>query len=170
MLRVPRLDDADGAAEYLTDPDAMRFIGGETVARRDVPEVIERWLARWHADGFGHFAVERRDDGRFLGRVGVIVWDSGDWWPATLAEAGDRAELELGWAFASAHWGCGYATEAARAVRDWARRERGVERLVSLIHPDNVRSQRVARRLDAEPRETVTTREAGPAVIWLHPR
>jgi RimJ/RimL family protein N-acetyltransferase len=45
--------------------------------------------------------------------------------------------------FARAHWGNGYATEAARAVRNWAYAQGG-ESLISLIHPANVRSQRVA--------------------------
>jgi hypothetical protein len=39
-------------------------------------------------------------------------------------------------------WGYGYATEAAQAVKSWCHEERGIECLVSLIAPDNVRSQR----------------------------
>ena len=115
------------------------------------------------------FAIERRDDGRFLGRIGLIVWDTSEWRQATLAEAGDRAQPELGWALARAHWGCGYATEAALTVREWARRERGIERLISLIHPDNERSRSLARRLGAVPIETVTLFDSGPAEVWVHP-
>jgi RimJ/RimL family protein N-acetyltransferase len=169
VLRLPRLEDGDGAAELLGDPEAMRFLGGEAVPRDEVRAVLEKWIRRWETNGFGHFALERRDDGRFLGRVGLIVWDTAGWRRATLAEAGDRAQPELSWALARAYWGCGYATEAARAVRDWARREREIERLVSLIHPDNVRSQRVARRLEAEPSELVTLADSGAAVVWVHP-
>ena len=51
--------------------------------------------------------------------------------------AGTRREpeTELGWTLAREHWGNGYATEAARAARDWAYEERGVDRLISLIAP-----------------------------------
>jgi RimJ/RimL family protein N-acetyltransferase len=45
------------------------------------------------------------------------------------------------------HWGLGYATEAAAALRDWAFAERGLIRLISLIRPENVQSVRVAERI-----------------------
>jgi RimJ/RimL family protein N-acetyltransferase len=169
LLRVPRLEDAEAAAEQLGDPEVMRYLGGQTVPREDVPAVIERWLARWEANGFGHFAVERREEGRFLGRVGLIVWDTREWRHVTLAAAGAHAQPELGWAFARAHWGHGYATEAALAVREWARRERGLGRLISLIHEENDRSQRLARRLGCRPNGGVVLFDSGPAVVWVHP-
>jgi RimJ/RimL family protein N-acetyltransferase len=78
-------------------------------------------------------------------------------------------EREIGWALVRAHWGRGYATEAARAVRDWARAERGYDRLISLIDPANVASQRVAERLGARPTETVQLFDSGDAVVWVHP-
>jgi RimJ/RimL family protein N-acetyltransferase len=170
VLRVPRLDDANAFADYLADPEVMRFLGGETVPRDEVASVLGRWLGRWQANGVGPFAIERRDDGRVIGRAGIIVWDTGDWRNSTWADAGDDAQPELGWALGRAHWGFGYATEAALAVREWARRERGVGRLISLINPDNVRSQRVAERLGATRAETITLFDSGPAVVWVHPR
>jgi RimJ/RimL family protein N-acetyltransferase len=170
VLRPPRLADASGAAEYLTDPEVMRFLGGETVPRADVPEVVQKWLDRWEQNGLGHFVLERREDGRFLGRVGLVVWDTRTWRHTTLAEGGGHAQPELGWTLVRAHWGHGYATEAARAVRDWARRERRVDRLISLIAPHNLASQRVAQRLGAQPIETVTLFDSGDAVVWDHPR
>jgi RimJ/RimL family protein N-acetyltransferase len=170
VLRPPRLDDAAGAADYLADPEVMRYLGGETVPRAHAPSVVQNWLDRWEANGFGHFAIERREDGCFLGRVAIIVWDTREWRHTTLADAGEYAQPELGWTLARAHWGNGYATEAARAVRYWARRECRIERLISLIHPDNLRSQRVAQRLGAQPAETVTLFDSGPAVVWVHPQ
>jgi RimJ/RimL family protein N-acetyltransferase len=104
VLRLPRLEDAEAAAEQLADPEVMRYLGGRTVPREDVPAVIERWFGRWEANGFGHFAVERREDGR------------------------------------------------------------------SLIHEENLRSQRLARRLGCRSGETVTLFDSGsPAVVWVHP-
>jgi RimJ/RimL family protein N-acetyltransferase len=170
VLRVPRLDDAEAFSEYLADPEVMRFLGGETVQREDVPSVVRKWLGRWEANGVGPFAIERRDDGRVVGRAGIIVWDTRDWRNSTWTEAGEHAQPELGWALGRAHWGKGYATEAAGAVRDWAREERSVERLISLINPGNVKSQRVAERLGATPEETVKLFDDGPAVVWVHPR
>src|SRR5438105_56600 len=160
MLRLPRLDDAGGVLEVLSDLETMRFLGGVD-PELDPVRVVQGWLERWDANGFGHFSVVRRDDGRFLGRVGIIVWDTRDWRNTTLADAGEHAQPEIGWAFAREHWGRGYATEAARAVRDWARSDAGIGRLISLIHPDNAASRRVAERLGAEPTEPGTLLESG---------
>ncbi len=168
-LRLPTLDDAELVAEMLIDPAVMQFLGGEVVPREHVPEVLAKWLRRWDEDGIGPFVIERRSDGRFVGRAGLLVWDTRRWTHSTLAEAGGHAQPELGWALARVHWGVGYATEAARAVRDWARDERQIGRLISLIAPDNIASQRVAERLRATPTETVTLFDSGAAVAWAHP-
>ncbi len=147
----------------------MRFLGSEPMPLEDVPAVVEKWTERWERNGVGPFVLERRDDGRFLGRTGILVWDTRTWEHTWLAEAGEYAQPELGWALVRAQWGHGYATEAARAVRDWAHREGGFERLISLIAPGNVASRRVAERLGAVPAETVRLADSGPAVVWVHP-
>lgn len=170
VLRLPCLGDAPAAAELLTDPEVMRFLGGETVPREQAPDVVRKWLGRWERGGVGPFVIERREDGCFLGRSGLLVWDTRTWTHTTLADAGDHAQPELGWALARAHWGKGYATEAARAVRDWAHADRRIDRLISLIAPGNLASQRVARRLGASPAETVTLFDSDAAVVWVHPR
>ena len=102
------------------------------------------------------------------GRVGFIVWDARTWETSTYELAGAHAETELGWAILSRHWGHGYATEAALAAREWAR-QRGQERIVSLIEPRNVRSVRVADKLGAVPEQLVQT-DHGPTLVWVHPR
>src|SRR5438067_11497869 len=112
LLRKPRLEDAEAAREYLFDPEVMRFIGGVDPDPDPLP-VVERWLEGWEANGFGHFVLERREDGAFLGRIGVIVWDTRVWRHTTLADAGRHAQPELGWALVRKHWGRGYATEGA---------------------------------------------------------
>jgi RimJ/RimL family protein N-acetyltransferase len=168
VLRMPRLDDAPAAAELLGDPEVMRFLGGETVPAEDVVVVVQKWLDRWELNGVGPFVIERREDGRWVGRTGVLVWDSRTWTHASFAESGEYAQPEIGWALAREHWGNGYATEAAGAVRDWARRDRGFERLISLIAPDNMASLGVAERLGAQPAETVKLFDSGDAVVWVH--
>jgi RimJ/RimL family protein N-acetyltransferase len=66
--------------------------------------------------------------------------------PSYLAAVADREEL--GWRLSSVSWGRGYATEAALAARDDAFGRLGLPALISLIHPDNDRSRRVAEKLD----------------------
>ena len=95
--------------------------------------------------------------------------DGRGWTPSTWAKAGRHAQPELGWALIRAYWGHGYATEAAAAIRDWAREALSIDGLVSLISPDNIRSQRVAERLGAIPTEAVTPLDTRrKAVVWRH--
>jgi RimJ/RimL family protein N-acetyltransferase len=169
VLRMPRLDDAEGLLDFVGDDAVMRPIGSEPGGLEVAVEHLERWIARWNANGMGPFMVVLRDDGRILGRVGPLVWDERTWQNSTLADAGDHAQVELGWAIGRDHWGNGYATEAARAVRAWVYDERGVERLISLIDPANKRSERVAAKLGARPVETVQV-PSGTATLWVHPR
>jgi RimJ/RimL family protein N-acetyltransferase len=171
LLRLPVLEDAEPALALITDPVAMEFIGGVHPDAASDPEfVVRRWLERWDDNGCGPFSIVRREDGRWLGRTGLLVWDVRTWTQATFASAGEFAQPELGWGLAREHWGHGYATEAASAVRDWAYRERDFERLVSVIAPANVRSQRLAERLGAKPVKTIDLSDTGPAVVWEHPR
>ncbi len=106
----------------------------------DVEEGIVEWLERWERWGVGFCSVERKADRRVLGRVGFVRWNL-----ETSQTGGD--ETELGWVLAREHWGQGYATEAATALRDWAHDEKGLTRLISLIRPENVQSIYVAERI-----------------------
>ena len=164
VLRRPRPEDAPDLAVAYADPEVVRFMGdGSTATLTEVEEGIAEWLDRWESWGMSLCSLERREDGRVVGRAGFLRWD-----PETWQVGGD--ETELGWLLAREHWGQGYATEAVLAVREWAYAERGIERLVSLIAPANVRSQRLAERLGATPGETVELFDGGPHVAWEHPR
>jgi RimJ/RimL family protein N-acetyltransferase len=84
--------------------------------------------------GFGFWAVERKSDGAFVGRVGL--WNP-EGWPG----------LEVGWTLGRKYWGNGYATEAARAAMDHAFRTLDIPKLISVVNIENAPSQRVAKRL-----------------------
>jgi len=171
LLRKPALEDAQGALALITDPVAMAFLGGVHPDAASDPEfVVRRWLERWDGNDCGPFSVVRLEDDRWLGRTGLLVWDVRTWTHTTFADAGEFAQPELGWALAREHWGRGYATEAAFAVREWAYAERGFQRLISLIDGANRRSQRVAERLGAKPGKTIELFDNGPHLVWEHPR
>ena len=141
MLRKPRLEDAEELVAAYSDQETMRYIGdGSTTDLAGTRAAVEKWLARWDANGSGFFVIERREDARIVGRAGFLVWDPETW---TIATLDDRAEVELGWTLIRAYWGNGYATEAALALRDWTDRRR----LISLIQHGNERSVRVAEKL-----------------------
>jgi RimJ/RimL family protein N-acetyltransferase len=153
LLRMPRADDAAGLLEAFADPDAMRYIGdGSTTDLAGSEAAVARWLERWDAWGIGMFVVERREDGRVLGRSGFLRWDPETW-------EIDGSATELGWGLAREHWGRGYATEAALALRDWGAAEHGLTRLISLIQPGNVPSVRVAEKIGETLEREVVVRD-----------
>lgn len=132
--------------------------------------MIEGGLDGWRTDGIGPFVIETAaGDPLVVGQAGLMIFDTRGWTPSSWSAAGSYAQPELGWALIRAHWGLGYATEAAAAILEWAYRRRSLDRLVSLITPDNARSQRVARRLGAVPAETITPVDSGrTAVVWRY--
>jgi RimJ/RimL family protein N-acetyltransferase len=167
VLRLPVPDDAEAVAEASGDSEVMRYIGnGETGTDEDAVRTVERMRRAWELDGFGGFIVVRREDGATLGRVGFMAWDPDVWRSGTRAEIGDRAEVELGWTLSRIAWGHGYATEAALAARDWGLAEIAMRRLISLIHPENVRSMRVATKIGERYRHDITTHRGIASQLW----
>ena len=55
-------------------------------------------------------------------------------------------EIEIGYRLDPKYWGRGLATEAAEAVRDHAFNDLGLGHVISLIHPNNIASRRVAEK------------------------
>jgi RimJ/RimL family protein N-acetyltransferase len=157
--------------DLFADAEVMRGLNRDPVSTvEEARAMIETGIGGWRTDGLGPFIIETTAGGHAVGQAGLMIFDTRGWTPSTWADAGSHAQPELGWALMRAHWGHGYATEAAAAIRGWSRGVRSIDRLVSLISPDNVRSQRVAERLDAAPTETVTplhTRQR--TVVWKHP-
>ena len=150
----------------------MRGLGKEAIpAPEKGRAMIEGGLDGWETDGLGPFVIETAAGNRqVVGQAGLMIFDTRDWSPSSWSAAGSYAQPELGWALIRAHWGHGYATEAAAAILEWAHRRRSLDRVVSLISPDNARSQRVARRLGAVPTETVTPVDSHrTAVVWRYP-
>lgn len=138
-LRSPRVEDAEALVEVFGDPDAMRYVGnGRTRTVEELCLALERGISLEAERGFNMFVVVRRKDGRVLGDCGLSVWQP-------------TGETEIGWRFAKEHWGHGYAAESAKAVLQFAAEEVGLSRLISVIHPENVASRRLAERLGFVP-------------------
>jgi RimJ/RimL family protein N-acetyltransferase len=171
-LRTPTPEDAEALYDLFADAEVMDALGKEPVsALEEARAMIDDGIGDWRTDGIGPFTLETATaDRRVVGQAGLMIYDTRGWKPSTWANAGSHAQPELGWALRRAHWGHGYATEAAAGIRDWAYACRAIERLVSLISPDNVRSQRVAERLGAIPTETVTPVDSRrTTVVWRYP-
>jgi RimJ/RimL family protein N-acetyltransferase len=133
LLREWRESDAEAHAAMCADPEVMRYLGGTLDAAGSWQRIAEH-AGHWALRGFGKWAVERRDTGEWIGRVGP--WHPPDW-----------PGVEVGWTLVRSAWGRGYAFEAAAASVQWAWANLECERIVSLIEPANAASIRVAERL-----------------------
>jgi RimJ/RimL family protein N-acetyltransferase len=154
LLRPFREADLDAYAALCADPEITRYLGdGRTLDREDAWRQMAMLIGHWALRGFGTWALEERGSGAFVGRAGLHYPEG---WP-------DR---EVGWVLGREHWGKGYATEAARAALDHAFDTLGWERAISLIHPENERSVRVAERL-GERFERQTTVRGQPAGLYV---
>jgi RimJ/RimL family protein N-acetyltransferase len=151
LLREWRDGDVDAYAEMYADPEVMRFLGGPA-AREQAWRHMALFAGHWALRGYGQWVLERRDDGRFVGRAGL--WEP-EGWPGR----------EVGWALRRDAWGAGYATEAARAAVAWARDALGADALISIIAPENAASERVAGRLGMAP-DAPGELQGRPVVIW----
>ncbi|MGZ4132311.1 MAG: GNAT family N-acetyltransferase [Actinomycetota bacterium] len=139
-LRLRELvpEDEVPLAALFADPEVMRWIGtGGVRTREDARRVIERELAGYRELGYGDWATTLRGSDELIGLCGVLRWPDLD----------GREEIEVAYLLGRAWWGRGFATEAATAIRDWARHTLDRERLVCLVYHDNVASAAVARKL-----------------------
>jgi len=138
LLRTFREDDLPAYAALNADPAVVEFLGGEPLTR-EYSDEIAAWANGVHdAEGIGLLAVERRDDGAFLGFVGLA---------APSFEADFTPCVEVGWRLAVDAWGHGYATEAARVALAFGFDERGLDEILSWTVPANVRSRAVMERI-----------------------
>jgi ribosomal-protein-alanine N-acetyltransferase len=157
LLRRMRLDDVDALFQVWGDAHAMRFYPAP-LTREELLERVARNLERYAAPGHGLYTAELKSTGEILGDCGP-----------TVQEVEGTPEIEVGYHFLLRYWGNGYATEAARAARDWAFNNLPCARVISLIRPVNVPSQRVAQRNGMSVVRRVIWRELEHDV-WAIPR
>ncbi len=152
-LRAFCARDLPAYAALLGDPDVARFLGtGQARNEAESWEAMARALGHWALRGYGLFALEHAGD--CIGHAGILHPPS---WP----------QPELAYAVAPAAQGRGLATEAASAVRAWARSALGISDLVSFIRASNAASIAVARKLGARHEGEVPLLGA-PAQVWRH--
>ena len=154
ILRAPMIEDFPAVRAFMAGTRSA-FVGGPDEDEFTCWRAFMGTLGHWHLRGHGFFMLEERATGRPAGRVGVVHHVM---WP----------EPELGWHVFDGFEGQGYAFEAAVAARDWAARERGLDRLCSNIAPDNARSLALAKRLGAA-FERVGELLGEPCHVYRHP-
>jgi len=143
--------DRAGFAAMNADPEVMTYFP-TTLERRVSDAWFDRMNAALDRDGYGLWAVERREDGAWLGMTGLA---------APTFEAAFTPCIEIGWRYPSFAWGQGYATEAARVVLEHGFQAAGLAEILSWTTAANLRSRAVMERIGM-------TRD--PAGDFDHPR
>jgi len=152
VLRPPVEADFDAYFAFMAS-ERSRYMGGP----------YEKWpawgmfchdVACWTLFGHGALMIDLRTTGQCVGQVGI---NHGPMFP----------EQELGWLLYEGFEGQGFATEAARALRDWAFEQPHISTLVSYFDPANVASMAVAMRLGAVRDETAPVQDEGD-VVYRH--
>lgn len=137
ILRRWRPEDRAPFAAMNADPRVMEFFP-QMLSREESDSLVDRIEAHFDEHGYGLWAVEVPGSADFIGFVGLCR-------PRFAAHF--TPCVEVGWRIAAEHWGRGYATEAARAAVDAGLGSFGLEEIVSMTVPSNVRSRRVMERL-----------------------
>ncbi len=135
ILRLQRSADVEGLVDLWSDPAVTRYMGGprerdwlrtefEEVGRNPTAEQYDLW------------PVLEKESGQLVGNCGLLE-----------KEVAGKAEIEMVYVFAASVWGKGYATEIGEALIRHATEVMGLERLISLIEPENAASERVAQKV-----------------------
>lgn len=135
VLRPLILEDETALAAVIGDAETMRWY-----PRPFTNEEVRAWIERQenrYPSGTGLLGLVEK-------KTGSLIGDCGPAWQ----EIEGRSELEIGWHVNRERWNQGFATEAARAVIEYAFANLDVEQVVSMIRPENVASRRVAEKND----------------------
>jgi RimJ/RimL family protein N-acetyltransferase len=123
--------DLDAFVRMRADPAVARYQNWSDFTHIEGREFLD-WLAPRSPGqpGWFQFALARRDDGRFVGDVGLKILD-------------DPRLAQVGYTIAPAHWSAGLATEAVRALVAYAIPAFGLHRIHATVDPRNLASVRV---------------------------
>lgn len=131
LLRRFKSRDLDDFALLNADPEVMRYIGGGRPQSKAQTQMrLNAILDHWEQHGFGLWAAVDKPSRAMIGFCGIQYLDS-------------TSEIEIGYRLDKRFWGRGLATEAAGASLRYAFEQLGLDRIVAVVHPENVASQSV---------------------------
>ncbi|MFB6340370.1 GNAT family N-acetyltransferase [Saccharicrinis sp. FJH62] len=138
-FRLLQRSDFDTWLSFFEHPDAATYLGMQDIG--SPKEQCEAWFnkveGRYKNNTGGLNVLVEKSSGRFVGQCGLLV-----------QEVDGKDELEIGYSLLPEFWNKGYATEAARLCRDYAFEHNFRDSLISIIHVDNIRSEKVALKND----------------------
>ena len=137
LLRHLVMDDLDELFALYQDPEMRKYFPEGVLNHADTKDELE-----WHMHGhprhpeLGLWATVHKETGKFIGRCGLLPWN-----------IDGRLEVEIAYMIDKSYWGRGLATEAAQGIMDYAFGTLNLSRLICLIDPENIASQKVAQKI-----------------------
>jgi ribosomal-protein-alanine N-acetyltransferase len=159
-----RIEQADFEffARIHADPMVARYLGnGRARSIQETHVLLETIYETYRTFELGPLAVLRKSDGVLIGRCGLsdmaleVNTASGTlprvWYQRSQLPSDTNVifEQELGYTFDRTYWGQGYGGEAAARVFEYASSTLPFRRIVSVIHPGNAPSIKIANRCGA---------------------
>lgn len=119
------------------DPDVMEYFP-KPLTRTESDALVERIEAHFEERGYGLWAVERKEDGAFIGFIGLLDVNF---------DIGIEGATEIGWRLDKKYWKKGYAVEGANACLAYASDELGKKEIYSFTSTANTPSETVMKRI-----------------------
>jgi len=137
LLRRLIMDDLNDLFALYRDPEIRKYFPEGVLTIKETKEELE-----WHMNGhptypeLGLWATIHKETRKFIGRCGLLPWD-----------IDGRLEVEIAYLLDKSFWHQGLATEAAQGILKYGFEKLNLSRLICLIDPENMASQRVAARI-----------------------
>lgn len=157
ILREMTQDDYPDLCRILQDEKVMYAYEG-AMSDGEAKDWLDRQITRYEKEGVGLNAVILKESGKMIGQCGLTVQD-----------IPGKKVLEIGYLFQRNFWHRGYATEAAKACKEYAFSVLDAREVFSIIRDNNIPSQNVARRNGMTPKGTFTKHYRGidmPHIIF----
>ena len=137
-LRLMNEDDLDDMLKIFTDENVMKSFNLKSFSRVQMKKWVDRNLDHQKKYGYGLFSVILKSNQELIGDCGLEH-----------TEFKEKPCVEIGYDFLSEYWNQGYATEAAKAVKEYATEKINIDRklLCSFIRKNNAPSQRVSEKI-----------------------
>jgi len=137
VLRHLVMDDLDELFALYRDPEVRRYFPEGVLSLEETKEELE-WFLNGHPrhPELGLWGTVHKETGKFIGRCGLLPWT-----------IDGRDEVEVAYLLAKPFWGQGLGTEAAKGILQYGFETLKLPRLICLIDPGNISSQKVAKKI-----------------------
>lgn len=120
----------------VSDPDVMRYVSDGIRSREKTLEILKKIIAHQDKHGFSIGCVYEKGTNNLIGRAGLIYLELDDTQP----------EIEIGYYLFKRYWNKGYATELAKAFLNWGFKHLKINKIITVINPENHASRHVLKK------------------------